>query len=206
LLCKPAKYLWYRGIPSTAVFLHSNYRGVNFQNRPSLYCAVFDRRLVLLHDVFRKPSFILTYLLLNMCLLLMFLPISFFLQRLFFLPNFFYVTTCLFPTAVSSFASYLVFSLLGLSVHMCHIFDTSFKDSKLPSNSWKIANVLPIHKKGCTSDPNNYRPISLTSSCCRVMERILNEDILNYLLANNLITKHQLNMVSFAVDRLAQTC
>jgi hypothetical protein len=78
----------------------------------------------------------------------------------------------------------------SLALPLCHIFDTSFKDSKLPS-SWKIANVLPIHKKGCTSDPNNYRPISLTSSCCRVMERILNEDILNYLLANNLITKHQ---------------
>jgi hypothetical protein len=36
----------------------------------------------------------------------------------------------------------------SLALPSCHIFDTSFKDSKLPS-SWKIANVLPIHKKGC---------------------------------------------------------
>jgi hypothetical protein len=34
----------------------------------------------------------------------------------------------------------------SLALPLCHIFYTSFKDSKLPS-SWKIANVLPIHKK-----------------------------------------------------------
>ena len=78
----------------------------------------------------------------------------------------------------------------SLALPLCHIFDTSFKDSKLPS-SWKIANVLPIHKKGCTSDSNNYRPISLTSTCCRVMERIINDCLLNYLLTNKLITKYQ---------------
>ena len=26
-------------------------------------------------------------------------------------------------------------------------------------------------QKGCSGDPNNYRPISLTSNCCKVMER-----------------------------------
>jgi hypothetical protein len=78
----------------------------------------------------------------------------------------------------------------SLAMPLCHIFDISFKDSKLPS-SWKVASVLPIHKKGSTSDPNNYRPISLTATCCRVMERILNENLLNYLLTNKLITKQQ---------------
>ena len=28
-------------------------------------------------------------------------------------------------------------------------------------------------KKGCSGDPNNYRPISLTTNCCKVMERII---------------------------------
>lgn len=41
------------------------------------------------------------------------------------------------------------------------------------------------------SDPNNYTPNSLTVTCCRVTVRILKENLLNYLLANNLITNHQ---------------
>jgi len=47
-----------------------------------------------------------------------------------------------------------------LAVSLCHIFDSSFKNGVIPV-SWKTAYVLPIHKKGCTSDPCNYRPISL---------------------------------------------
>ena len=46
-------------------------------------------------------------------------------------------------------------------------------------------------KKGITSDPKNYRLISLTSTSCRVMERVINTEILDYLLENNLITEHQ---------------
>jgi len=78
----------------------------------------------------------------------------------------------------------------ALSLPLSHIYDTSFKDSILPC-CWKTANVLPIFKKGCTKNPTNYRPISLTTTCCRAMERIINNDILNFLLVNYLITRHQ---------------
>ena len=33
-----------------------------------------------------------------------------------------------------------------------------------------------------TTDISNYRPISLTCVCCRVMERIINLELINYLL------------------------
>ena len=78
----------------------------------------------------------------------------------------------------------------GLAVPLSHLFDTSFKDGVLPV-SWKNVDVIPIHKKGCTTEPSNYRPISLTSTCCRVMERIINNQLLDYLLANRLISKQQ---------------
>ena len=52
---------------------------------------------------------------------------------------------------------------------------------------WKT----PIHKKGPTSLPTNYRPISLTCTCCRVMERIVNKNILAFLSNNGLIKKQQ---------------
>ena len=71
-----------------------------------------------------------------------------------------------------------------------YIFDSSIKTHQLPS-LWLQAFVTPIFKKGATSEPSNYRPISLTCTCCRVMERIINAQIIDYLLSNNLITKHQ---------------
>lgn len=43
------------------------------------------------------------------------------------------------------------------------------------SVSLKIAHVLPTHRKEVTKDPSLYRPVSLTSACCRAMERIINK-------------------------------
>jgi len=60
-----------------------------------------------------------------------------------------------------------------LTLPLRHLFDTSFKDVVLPLCQ-KIANVTLVHKKGPTIDPNNYRPILLISTCCRVMERLMN--------------------------------
>jgi len=68
----------------------------------------------------------------------------------------------------------------SLCLPLCHhIFDTSFKNNQIPEQ-WRTAIVVPIHKKGVTSYPNNYRPISLTSTSCRVMERVINNEILDY--------------------------
>jgi hypothetical protein len=77
-----------------------------------------------------------------------------------------------------------------LCVPLCHIFTISFGSQQLPDD-WKHAFVMPLFKQGVASDPNNYKPISLISSCCRVMERIINKELIDYLLKNSLITKQQ---------------
>ena len=77
-----------------------------------------------------------------------------------------------------------------IATPLCHIFSVSFLDGCLPE-TWKYAIVTPVHKKGPTSDPNNFRPISLTATCCRVMERIVNDILLRYLLDRRLISKQQ---------------
>ena len=78
----------------------------------------------------------------------------------------------------------------SLAFPLSHIFGISFLDGCLPT-SWKFAIVTPVHKKGPTRDPNNFRPISLTATCCRVMERIINNTLLRYLLDHHLISKQQ---------------
>ena len=55
----------------------------------------------------------------------------------------------------------------------------------------KTANVLSIFKKGNRSLPSNYRPISLTSICCKIMEHIVYSNILNHLQRHNIFCEEQ---------------
>jgi hypothetical protein len=66
----------------------------------------------------------------------------------------------------------------------------SYSFSVLPED-WKCADVLPIFKKGNPSAVTNYRPISLTNTLCKVMEKLVKDNILTFALGNNLITDGQ---------------
>ena len=46
---------------------------------------------------------------------------------------------------------------------------------------WKMARVVPVHKKDRRDCPANYRPISITSVSCKVLEHILHSSIMVYL-------------------------
>ena len=70
------------------------------------------------------------------------------------------------------------------------LFNKSITDGKVPAD-WKLANVTPIHKKGDKSNPNNYRPISLTSVVCKLMETIIRDKMVTYLEDNSLINSSQ---------------
>ena len=70
------------------------------------------------------------------------------------------------------------------------IFTQSLNDQMLP-NDWLSANIVPVHKKGKKNLASNYRPISLTSTCCKVMEHIIFHFIMDHLSSNDIISKHQ---------------
>ena len=73
---------------------------------------------------------------------------------------------------------------------LCYIFNKSLCDGEVPRD-WKVANVTPIFKKGNKSDPGNFRPISLTSQICKVLESIIKEKIVNHLDTYSLIHESQ---------------
>ena len=57
---------------------------------------------------------------------------------------------------------------------------------------WKIARVTPIPKKrNVFTEMNNIRPISQTSIPGKLIEKIVNKRITNYLEINNLYFNHQ---------------
>ena len=70
------------------------------------------------------------------------------------------------------------------------LFQKSFQSDQLPKE-WKEANIVPIYKKGKKSDPNNYRPVSLTSTVSKIMKTILRDEIVSHLEGNNLISPDQ---------------
>ena len=55
---------------------------------------------------------------------------------------------------------------------LCIIFRDSLQKGETPDD-WRKANITPIFKKGDRNDPANYRPVSLTSQVCKVMESII---------------------------------
>ena len=67
----------------------------------------------------------------------------------------------------------------------------SLIDLKSLPMEWKHAIITPVFKKGSPSDKSNYRPIALTCSCCKILESIIVDNVLQYLTDHNLITKHQ---------------
>ena len=73
---------------------------------------------------------------------------------------------------------------------MSSIFTLGYENNYLPVE-WLRAYITPIFKKGSSTDPNNYRPIALTSTICKLMESIIKNQILSYLLTKGLISKKQ---------------
>ena len=70
------------------------------------------------------------------------------------------------------------------------IFQQSLDTGDLPED-WCKANISPIYKKGATTDPANYRPISLTSVCCKLLEHIIDSHLMKHLARFNILSDAQ---------------
>ena len=78
----------------------------------------------------------------------------------------------------------------SLSKPLSIIFNSSYLTGSLPKH-WLCANVTPLFKKGDKLNPSNYRPVSITSIVCKVMESIIRDTMMNHLLVNGIITSDQ---------------
>ena len=74
------------------------------------------------------------------------------------------------------------------------IFEASLKSNKIPEQ-WKIARVSAIHKKGNRKLASNYRPVSITSIVCRVLETIIRNSVVEFMVSNNLLSDYQFGFV-----------
>ena len=70
------------------------------------------------------------------------------------------------------------------------IFQRSMDEGVVPAD-WKCANVTPIFKKGDRSHSGNYRPVSLTSVVCKIMESVIRDGLVKFLDSHALINSTQ---------------
>ena len=64
----------------------------------------------------------------------------------------------------------------GIACSLACLFNRSFELSQFPQ-AWKEALVIPVYKKGCVTDPGNYRPIALLPIVSKVLERIVHNKL-----------------------------
>uniref|UniRef100_A0A803JLD2 Reverse transcriptase domain-containing protein n=1 Tax=Xenopus tropicalis TaxID=8364 RepID=A0A803JLD2_XENTR len=67
------------------------------------------------------------------------------------------------------------------------IFQDSLRFGMVPRD-WRIANVVPLFKKGSRSQPENYRPVSLTSVVGKLLEGVIRDRIVEYIAVHNTIS------------------
>lgn len=78
----------------------------------------------------------------------------------------------------------------SISEPLVQLFNLSLASGTFP-DVWKTGVVSPIHKEGSKSTPSNYRPISLLSIISKLLEKIVNKRVVQFLESNSLISNNQ---------------
>ena len=74
---------------------------------------------------------------------------------------------------------------------LLRVFNDIWESDTFPE-LWKEAIIVPIAKPNKDStDPSNYRPISLTCCLCKIFERMINNRLVWFLESNDLFNKNQ---------------
>ena len=79
---------------------------------------------------------------------------------------------------------------LQLAEPLYILFTKSLIEGRIPS-PWKLVNITPVFKKGSRKDASNYRPVSLTSVCCKTMEKLVRDALIKHMIDNDFLSDCQ---------------
>ena len=84
---------------------------------------------------------------------------------------------------------------------LCDLFNFFVQKGKVPK-AWKQANVVPIYKGGVKpkDDVASYRPVSLTSFLCKVIEKLISVRIMKYVDEQGILSDNQFGFRSGMVE------
>ena len=93
------------------------------------------------------------------------------------------------------------------STPLANVFNLSLEEGIVPAE-WKEANITPLFKNGSRNKPENYRPVSLTSVVCKLLEKLIRDHMVEFLVKHKLINKSQhgfLKAISFVFWKKLQS-
>jgi hypothetical protein len=67
-----------------------------------------------------------------------------------------------------------------LTPYLVYLYRLSVSLGEIPKE-WKLAQVVPIYKSGDVQRRENYRPVSLTSTVCKTLERLILDCLQKYI-------------------------
>jgi hypothetical protein len=82
-----------------------------------------------------------------------------------------------------------------ITPYLKRMFEQSLVESKIPID-WQCSSITVIHKKGKKTSVENYRPISLTSVVCKVLESVIRDHLMYYFKSNNLFSNCQYGFIT----------
>ena len=77
-----------------------------------------------------------------------------------------------------------------LATPKAQICNLSIKLSTVPDEC-KMAELKPLYKKGKKTDPKNYRPISLLPVISKILEKVINDQTMDFVSKKNILNKFQ---------------
>ena len=92
-----------------------------------------------------------------------------------------------------------------ISAPLAHLINLSLQTGIFPTDM-KIANIVPVHKSGSFSSFDNYRPISVLPVLSKVIEKLVQRQLMEFLDKNKLLSKFQFGFRRRLSKELAATC
>ena len=77
-----------------------------------------------------------------------------------------------------------------ISIPLAKVFNLSLEEGIVPLE-WIEANIIPLFKKGSRNKSDNYRPVSVTSVICKLLERLIKDHLVDFLVKSKLINPSQ---------------
>ena len=77
-----------------------------------------------------------------------------------------------------------------ISVPLTKLINLSISTGIFP-DEWKMAKVVPLHKKGSTLDRGNYRPVSVLSTLSKLLEKHVHSSFYSFLTEHKLLHSAQ---------------
>jgi hypothetical protein len=97
---------------------------------------------------------------------------------------------------------YLIKQCLGYFVTpLTHVYNVSFQTGIFP-DIMKKAKIRPLIKNGVKQDIQNYRPISILSAFSKILEKLMYNRLLSFLMKRDILTNVQ---HGFMVNKSTET-